>query len=327
MAPPRRHDAPGSWQRLPALGDQEYTSFRDIVFRASGISLGDARRSMLQARLARRMRALGIPSFADYLTHLRRNERTETAYLINAVTTNKTDFFREAHHFRFLAEEWLPAMRARAARTGERVLRIWSAACSSGQEPYSIALALLEALRGETSGLDIRILASDIDTDVLAKAARGAYGKEQLAAVPPALLGRWFTRGEGEAAGLLCVREQARALIQFRQVNLVGPRWPIRSPLDLVFCRNALIYFDRPEKDMIVHRLAAHLRPGGHLILGHSESLKRGATPFRPVGNTIYQLAPEEVDGSFRDGDFTAHPTAVLAGGRGRRDHDPGTGR
>ncbi|MBI4879119.1 MAG: protein-glutamate O-methyltransferase CheR [Planctomycetes bacterium] len=341
MAPTRSHDAgsgkrapPGSIplgrvapQAAPALTEEDYTALRDIVFRATGISLGDARRQMLQARLVRRIRALGLSSFAEYLEHLRRHEGEETARFINAVTTNKTDFFREEHHFRFLAEEWLPEMRARAARTGERTLRIWSAACSSGQEPYSIALTLLEALRGETSDLDIRILASDIDTDVLAAAARGAYGKEQVAAVPPELLRRWFTRGEGPNAGLYCVREPARALVQFRQINLVAPRWPIRSPIDLVFCRNALIYFDQPEKEMTVCRFAAHLRAGGHLLLGHSESLRRGATPFRHVGNTIYQLAPAGQDEPSRGGRFTVHVGAAPAGGCGRRDHDPGTGR
>jgi chemotaxis protein methyltransferase CheR len=247
---------------------------------------------MLYARLARRLRALGLETFTDYHRHLQEQDPRgeELRRLINAVTTNKTDFFREAHHFQYLAEQWVPALRARAARAGVRSARIWSAGCSSGEEPYTIAVTLLEALGG-AAGWDVKIIATDLDTDVLAQAQTGVYQAARVEPVPGPLLSRYFLRGRGQSAGLVKVRDEVQALVMFRRLNFMEEPWPIRGPLDVIFCRNALIYFDRPTQRRILEGFLARLAPDGVLFLGHSESIHGLVEGLTHVGNTIYRRA------------------------------------
>jgi chemotaxis protein methyltransferase CheR len=275
------------------MTDQEFKRLRDLVHAQTGIALGPQKRCLLETRLGRRLRALGLQTFGDYERFLaERDPRgAELGQFVNAVTTNKTDFFREAHHFQYLAEEWLPAVRAEADRTGARSLRIWSAACSSGEEPYTIAMVVREGLGAAAPGWDVKILASDIDTDVLARAAEGVYSLEQVEPVPRAMLARHFLRGTGASAGRVRVRPEVAALVAFRRINFLDDPWPIRLRFDAVFCRNALIYFDRATQQRILERMAGLLKDGGLLFLGHSESLYGLLTGFTHLGQTIYRRA------------------------------------
>jgi chemotaxis protein methyltransferase CheR len=277
----------------PGITDREFELFRVLVRRHTGIALGPQKRLLLQARLGKRLRALGLASFGEYYEALTAadGDGVELTRFINAVTTNKTDFFREPHHFRHLEEVWLPDVRRHAARDADRALRLWSAGCSTGEEPYTIAMVLRDGL-GSLAGWNVRILASDIDTDVLERAAAGIYTLEQAAGVPAALLPRHFLRGRGQQEGLVRVRPEVHALVTFRRINLLEEPWPIRRPLDVVFCRNVLIYFDRPTQQRILARIASLLKPEGLLFLGHSESAYGLLEDVQHLGNTIYRLRP-----------------------------------
>ncbi len=278
------------------MTDREFKRLRDLVYEQTGITLGPQKRCLLETRLVKRLRALGLATFTDYDRLLAERDPAgeELGHFINAVTTNKTDFFREAHHFRYLADEWAPAVRARVERKGERTLRLWSAACSSGEEPYTIAMTVREALGPAALGFDLKILASDIDTEVLERARAGVYTLEQVAPVPRPMLARYFLKGVGANAGRVSVRPELRALVAFGRLNFLDEVWPIRARFDVIFCRNALIYFDRTTQQRILERLTAFLKDDGILFLGHSESLHGLLDGFRHLGNTIYQRATDK---------------------------------
>ncbi len=282
---------PPAWE--VGLTDREFEIFRGLVYRHTGISLSKHKRPLLQARLGRRPRALKLTTFTEYRRFLAEQDPSgeEMGRFINAITTNKTDFFREAHHFRYLADEWVPAIKARAARSGDRAVRIWSAGCSSGEEPYTIAMTLRDAL-GTAVGWDVRILASDLDTEVLARAKAGEYSVEQTAPIPPRVLACHFLRGRGEDVGRVRVRPELRSLITFCRINLQDPRWPIRSRLDVIFCRNVLIYFDRPTQQRVLQRFLGLLKDDGLLVLGHSESVHGLLDGVTHLGNTMYRRLP-----------------------------------
>ena len=289
----RAPGAPGgtgaAWEAA-GLSDKEFEIFRALVYAHTGISLSESKRPLLQARLTRRLRALGLATFSEYHRVLTERDSSgeELGRFVNAITTNKTDFFREPHHFRHLAEEWVPAAKARAAQSGGRAIRIWSAGCSTGEEPYSIAMTIREAL-GTAAGWDVKILASDLDTDVLARAEAGVYSVEQAAPIPPAMLSRHFLRGRGADAGRVRVRPELRSLITFRRINFLDARWPIRGQLDIIFCRNVIIYFDRPTKQRVLQRFLGLLKDDGLLILGHSESVYGLLDGVKHLGNTMYR--------------------------------------
>lgn len=273
----------------PVLAQDDFEVLRALAHRHAGIALGPQKRYLLQARLGRRLRALGLASFAAYVRYLTGPDGgAEREDFVNAITTNKTEFFREAHHFRYLADTWAPGVKRRGA-AGLRRVRVWSAACSTGEEPYTIAMVLADAV-GLPPAWDVRVLASDIDTDAIARAERATYAADQVAAVPPALRARFFVKDAG-AAGRLSVRDDLRRLVAFRHINFVDDPWPIRVAFDVIFCRNALIYFDRPGQLEIVRRLTAQLLPGGLLFLGHSESMLGVSGGLRHLGGTIYQKA------------------------------------
>ena len=270
------------------ITDEEFAAFRRLVHQHTGIALAPGKRYLVQARLARRLRGLGLASFTDYHRHLVNDASgVELRRFINAMTTNKTDFWREAHHFDYLTTTWLRS-RGPCRRATDRYLRFWSAACSTGEEPYTLAMTLLEALDGGT-GWDIRILASDIDTDVLARAADGVYAVEQLAGVPRPLLTRYFLRGTGTSEGCARVKDAVRALVTFRRINFLDDPWPVRARFDAIFCRNVLIYFDRSTQQRVVERLVGYLKDEGVLFLGHSETAHGLVSNLRPIGPTIYQ--------------------------------------
>ena len=268
------------------LSDDEFALFRDLIKVETGIALNAFKRPLVQARLAKHVRQLRLRSYRDYYEYLvaRDPNGAERSRFINAVTTNKTAFFREPHHFEYLRRVWLPAIRIQAHRNGHRRIRIWSAGCSTGEEAYSIAMTVADGLP-DLSEWDVRILASDIDTGALAVAQEATYGLDQLQSAAAQVPRRYLLRLR--SAGLVRIIPRLRELITFRRINLVD-EWPIRTTFDMIFVRNVVIYFDRPTKDRLFERLETVLKDDGTLILGHSESLI-GSPVFRYLGQTIYQ--------------------------------------
>jgi chemotaxis protein methyltransferase CheR len=269
---------------IPVLTDEEYEQFRRLVSEHTGISLRDSKRNLLVARLAQRLRELRMASFSEYYDFVMRDSSgAELTAFINRITTNKTSFFREPGHFDFLVRKLLPAVT-------DRRLRIWSAACSSGEEPYSIAMAVREAL-GSAPGWNIRILASDIDTEMLRQAELGVYRAESLSQMSAERQRAHFLRGFGDCSGMVQVRPELRRMIEFRRVNLIESAWPVAAGrCNAVFCRNAIIYFEPPTQEHIVRRLAACLRPDGYLFVGHSENLYWMKDVLATVEPTVHRL-------------------------------------
>jgi len=279
---------PESERRLPFPGrefaytERDFERVRRLIFALAGISLSPAKRELVYNRLARRLRAGGFATFADYLDRIERSDGAEREAFVNALTTNLTAFFREPHHFFVLAQH-LRRASASAMQT------IWSCASSSGEEPYSIAMTAVETFG--TYEPPVRILASDVDSEVLERARSGIYPRERVAQLEPERLRRFFLRGSGANAGQVRVRPELRALVVFRRLNLLDRDWPLRGPLDAIFCRNVMIYFDKPTQLAILERFAPLLRPDGLLFMGHSEALHHAAHLFRPCGRTVYGLA------------------------------------
>lgn len=265
--------------------DRDFAFLCALVGEHAGIALGEQKRQLVYGRLTRRLRQLQIPDFAAYCSYVQQNTQNELAEIINAITTNFTSFFRENHHFEHLATEALPDIMARNASV--RRLRLWSAGCSTGEEPYSIAMTLLESAPA-LAAWDAKILATDIDSQVLARAATGVYGEERVRELDPARLRRWFLKGSGDHAGQVMVSERLQNLIAFRQLNLME-QWPVRGPFDGIFCRNVVIYFDKDTQKKLFDRYADLLSPQGYLYVGHSETLHRISDRFRLIGRTIYQ--------------------------------------
>ncbi len=274
-----------------AFTDEDFHQIRRLVKERIGIHLAAGKRELVYGRISRRLRALGLSGFGDYLQRLEQGDVEELQQFCNAITTNLTAFFREAHHFRFLARELLPALQRDNADT--RRLRVWSAGCSSGEEPWSIGMVMLEAF-GALRQWDMRILATDVDTGMLRQARRGVYAGERLEKVEGERLLRWFEPGTEPHQYRVC--EELRRLVSFKALNLVGP-WPMRGPFDVIFCRNVLMYFSRETQREIVRRMAALQRTGDYLILGHSESLLDVSSQSRLAGQTVYR---RRSDGSVR---------------------------
>ena len=267
-----------------SLSEREFERIRARVYEVAGISLSDAKRTLVIARLSKVVRALRLPSFDTYLDYLEDRATPEDAQeFINALTTNLTRFWREEHHFDHLVSYVGELIKARA----NKKLRIWSAGCSTGQEPYTIALSLLEAYP-ELKRWDFKILATDIDTAVIAKAAGGVYPDSELNGLS-AERARLFDRmGDGRVR----VPSAISSLISFKPLNLMQP-WPMKGPFDAIFCRNVAIYFDKPTQVELFGRLGKILVPGGYLYIGHSENLGAAGQGFRLVGKTIYQSRAE----------------------------------
>jgi chemotaxis protein methyltransferase CheR len=271
----------------PPLGDRDFSLLRRLLSAHSGIALSEGKRSLLQARLGKRLRHLGLRSYREYYEHLMWDDplAAERTAFINALTTNVTAFFRELHHFAYLKDVWLPAWHARVQRGGSRCLYIWSAGCSTGQEPYSIAITILESVP-IGRGWNIRIFASDIDTGALACAQAGSYPRAEIAGLPAFLRRGYFAHA---GRGLVRVAPRVRDLVRFARVNLLDESWPLPARVDVICCRNVLIYFDRPTKCRIVKRFESRLREQGLLLLGHSEGLVGVDAHFRAVGPSMYQ--------------------------------------
>jgi len=267
------------------LTDTQFHRIRALVREHTGIALSDAKRQLVYGRLSRRLRALKLDSFREYIALLEQGVAAELEEFTNAITTNLTSFFREPHHFEYLASDVLPQIVARDA--GVRRARIWCCAASTGEEPYSIAMVLREAA-SLLSGFDVKVLATDLDSAVLATAADGIYNTERLKSVSHARASRFFRKGSGAHAGKFRVQDELRDLITFKQLNLMH-EWPVRGPFDAIFCRNVIIYFDKDTQRALFARMAALQRPGDILFLGHSESLYRVSDQYELVGRTIYR--------------------------------------
>jgi chemotaxis protein methyltransferase CheR len=281
-------DAAGSRDLLLrkfSFGEEDFAALRELVKTHTGIHLTEQKRELVYGRLSRRLRALGLDSFRAYRQILERGDGDELVQFCNAITTNLTSFFREAHHFEYLREQ---VLRSRAADArGARRLRFWSAGCSSGEEPYSLAMTIYESLP-EARRWDIRILATDLDTEVLARGERGIYDAERVRGLPAARLERFFREdGHGKSVRY-AVTQELRDLITFRELNLMRAL-PMRGPFDAIFCRNVIIYFDKDTQRELFARIAQLQRPGDLLFLGHSESLYRVSDAYALVGKTIYR--------------------------------------
>jgi chemotaxis protein methyltransferase CheR len=259
---------------------EQFRLISERVYKFSGIRLPEGKREMVYARLARRLRSLGIASFDDYMRFLEL-EPAEWEHCTNALTTNVTAFYREEHHFRTLAEH-----AAATARVGEP-FRVWSAGCSSGEEPYTIAMCLAETL-GEAP---FEVIASDLDTQVLATAREAVYPVGAVLKLTPERQKRFFLKGAGRYEGMARVRPEISRRVEFRRVNLMDAQWPIEPGLDAIFCRNVMIYFDKPTQRTLVERYASLLRPAGLFFAGHAESLLDQGRCFRLRGQTVYELA------------------------------------
>ncbi|MGF6779495.1 CheR family methyltransferase [Paraburkholderia sp. GAS334] len=266
--------------------DFEFTSadfarIRELIHRSAGISLSDHKRDMAYSRLARRLRARGLESFKSYLDMLESaNDPAEWEAFTNALTTNLTAFFREAHHFPILAD---------FVKKRSSPVSVWCSAASTGEEPYSIAMTLIEAL-GDSAARSATVHATDIDTQVLAKAEAGMYQFDQVKHLSPERLKRFFLRGTGAHAGMVKVRPEVRAMVRFEQLNLTDRDYALRSPFDAIFCRNVMIYFDKPTQSHVLSRFEPLVKPGGLLFAGHSENFTYVTQAFRLRGQTVYEL-------------------------------------
>lgn len=266
-----------------AITDQEFERFRSFVYHESGIALNDGKKSLLISRLAKRLRDLRLESFDAYYRHVVGDPSgDELMRMLDLISTNKTDFFREPKHFDFLRDRIVPGL------ADTKRIRIWSSACSTGEEPYTIAMTLYDGVSAPAQW-DFKILASDLSTRVLAKAASGVYEQERVQSLPPDVVRRHFLKGRGALAGMVKVKPLLAQMVVFRRLNLMDERYPITSPLDVIFCRNVMIYFDRPTQAQLMAKFHRYLRPGGYLFIGHSESLQWVEHQFQYVAPTIYQ--------------------------------------
>lgn len=269
--------------RLP-LSDVHFRRISQLIYQRAGLVLADHKREMVYNRLVRRLRLLGINDFGQYLALLESDPNSaEWQAFINALTTNLTAFFREAHHFPILAEH---------ARKRPNGYSVWSTAASTGEEPYSLAMTLAEVF-GKRANSNCQIVASDIDTQVLEKATAGIYRQEELRSLSPQQLQRFFLRGTGPHSGLVRVRPELASMVHFQQLNLLAPEWPVPAPFDAIFCRNIMIYFDKETQERILRRFVPLLKPGGLLFAGHSENFSQISREFYLRGQTVYGLAKE----------------------------------
>lgn len=260
----------------------DFERVRKLIYQHAGISLSPVKQDMVYSRLARRLRATGKQTFVDYLDALEKNGGSEWEFFVNSLTTNLTSFFREPHHFPIFAEHLQKI-------ANRRPIRIWCSAASTGEEPYSIAMTVSETLGAATT--QVSIIASDLDTSVLATAQKGVYPAERVEKLSPERLRKFFLRGSGSQEGYVAVRPELKQMIEFCRINLLDPSYPIKGPLDIIFCRNVMIYFDKPTQYKILSRFAPLLSPDGLMFAGHSESFLHAADLFRSTGKTVYVLA------------------------------------
>lgn len=261
---------------------KDFKRVQKLIYDHAGISLSESKQELVYSRLARRLRATGIRHFEEYLDMLERDDEAEWEAFTNALTTNLTSFFREAHHFPLLAEK----MRK---HKGSEPFSIWCSAASTGEEPYSLAMTAVDAFGSFTP--PVTIIATDIDSNVLETAKAGVYPLARVDKLEPDLIKRFFLRGTGKQEGFVRVRKELRDMITFRQLNLLDNNWSLRPPLDVIFCRNVMIYFDKPTQLEILKKFVPLLHNDGLMFAGHSESFYHAEAYFKLRGKTVYELA------------------------------------
>lgn len=269
-------------EREFAYEQKDFERVRAKIYDHAGIALADHKKDLVYNRLVRRVRTLGVKSFSDYLAYLD-TSKEEMSHFVNAMTTNLTSFYRESHHFDYISSTYIPALE----KAGQRRLRIWSSACSVGEEPYSIAMSLLEA-GVDPACWDVRILATDIDTEVLATASAGIYPLERVDSLSIAQKKLGFLRGKNEHNDKVMIKPLIKKMMKFQYCNLMES-WDIDEPLDIIFCRNVMIYFDKETQTTLLDRMTKLLKPGGILFIGHSESPARSMKDYKLLGRTMYQ--------------------------------------
>ena len=275
----------------PGMSAQDLAVFQKILYDKSGIVLTDNKRALVESRVTQRLRALGMSCYGQYLEFLGGDKKgDELIHLIDVISTNITNFFREEDHFQLLDKTV-----ANWVAKGQKHLRVWSAACSTGEEPYTIAMTLYPHMTEHR--LDLKILATDISTRVLAHAQAGSYSEDRLAKVPAKLRSRYFTPESGGQAGAHAVSDQLKHMIMFRRLNFTVFPYPIKGVFDVIFCRNAMIYFDRDLRTRMVTEFARLLKPGGILMIGHSETLIGMEKKYRTIKPSVYQRLNDGVDG------------------------------
>jgi chemotaxis protein methyltransferase CheR len=262
---------------------RDFEEVRKMIYDHAGIALSDAKEDMVYSRLARRLRATGMGSFQEYLALIRSGDAEEWEAFVNSLTTNLTDFFREAHHFHILRD----FLRTRR----ERPITIWCSASSTGEEPYSIAMTAVEAFGGFNA--PVQVLASDLDTNVLKKGQEGMYSLERIKKLSDAQQRQFFLKGTGERASMVKVKPELAAMVKFFRLNLLDASWPVKSGLDAIFCRNVMIYFDKPTQYTMLKKMKPLLKPDGLLFMGHSEALYHATDLFRLRGQTVYEHAEQ----------------------------------
>jgi chemotaxis protein methyltransferase CheR len=267
------------------LSKADFDRLRKLVYEETGINLGPDKKTMMEIRLKRRLRTLEITSYRQYCDHVFRPEgrAEELVYLIDVITTNKTDFFREPDHFEFLTQSVLPEL----ARQSRKSL-VWSAGCSTGEEPYTIAM-LLNEYAEQSGGFRFSVLATDICTSVLAKASRAIFKSEDVAPVAINLRRKYFMRSRDPKSDQMRIVPELRAMVEFRRLNFMDSEFHLPDSPDVIFCRNVIIYFDRPTQIRLLQKLTRHLAPGGYFFAGHSESFQGFDLPLTPVAPAIYR--------------------------------------
>jgi chemotaxis protein methyltransferase CheR len=276
------------------MRESDYQFIRNLVYERSRINLGPDKRELVAARLGKRLRAMQLASITDYCSFLRTpNAQDEVANLIDAISTNHTSFFREGHHFEFLRDRILPELAGRRLAEHWPILRVWSAACSTGEEPYSLAITLAEVLPALAADWAWRIEATDISNRVLDRARAAIYSEESVVGhVPPLLVPKYFQSGFGPQAGNYRVKPLLQERMGFSHLNLIDGPFCFSEPFQFILCRNVMIYFDRTTQEQLVARLAEQLVPGGYLLVGHSESLTGIRHPLTLVAPAIYRRPP-----------------------------------
>lgn len=271
------------------ITDQDYSFIRDLIYRETRINLGDSKRELVSARLGKRLRAHSLGSYTEYCKMLQADSSSgELYHLIDAISTNHTFFFREINHFNFLNSQILPEFAA-GHLGNPRELKIWSCACSTGEEPYSVAIAL-DQFFSRNNGTNWSIQCSDISNRVLDFASKGIYDRDRLKNVKADWLKQYFQKGEKQMDGYYRVRPELARKIRYQRLNLFAPKYPWNEKFQVIFCRNVMIYFDRQTQQELVSRLAQYLVPGGYLLIGHAESLAGIKHPYLSIKPAIYQL-------------------------------------
>lgn len=268
------------------LSDKDFKYVCDYAYDVAGIVLGESKKEMVYRRLTRVIKDKKLSSFTQYCDLLRSNPESERDYFINAITTNLTSFYREKHHFDFLAQKEFPKLLEKNRH--EKRIRLWSSACSTGEEPYSLAITAFESFASVLSSWDVKILATDIDSNVLAQAKSGIYDDRRIEDMPIDTRNKYFKRGSGINTNRVKVTSNIQSLITFKQLNLLH-EWPMKGMFDVIFCRNVIIYFDKATQQDLFERYYHALKPGAILLLGHSENLGSYQQYFENIGRTIFR--------------------------------------